>query len=246
MIRRQEKKRNKIPDNGKKGLSVRTPTIKKQLQLLAHNLLKVQEDERKWFSCELHDEFGQWLTAVYAEAEAITNSKKIDIRIKESAQSIKNCVNNMHEVIHSLMYELRPVLLDTLGLPESLYDLNEKWCVHNPNISSKIILDGDFKNIDSALGITIYRIIQEALNNISKYARATRVLIKLNRKVEVLTRDNIILLSIEDNGKGFNQEKQSGGFGILGMRERANAVRGEFSLYSESGHGTQINAKFPI
>ena len=233
-------------ENDKKELSVQTLDIKEQLQSLAHNLLKVQEEEKKWFSRELHDEIGQWLTAVYAEAEAITNKEKIDSHIREGAQSIKYCVNNMHKVIHSLMHELRPVLLDTVGLSESLYDLNGRWSEHNPDISSKVTLEGDFKNLDGTLSITIYRIIQEALNNISKHANATRVVIHLNRKVEVLTGDDMILLSIEDNGRGFNQKQQPSGFGVLGMRERANAVHGTFSLYSAPSCGTQISAKFPV
>jgi signal transduction histidine kinase len=107
------------------------------------------------------------------------------------------------------------------------------------------VLEGECNNVDDIIGITIYRIIQEALNNISIHAGANRVLIKLSQKVEMLTNSNILLLNIDDDGKGFNPDQQSHGFGLLGMYERADAIGGELSLYSEPGRGTQIKAKFP-
>lgn len=246
MIRQQkEKKNSNNPDCSKCGLPLQLRDQQVQLQALAQNLFKVQEEERQWFSRELHDEMGQWLTAVYAEAEAISNSEKTDSSILQGAQSIKDSVNKMHDVIHGMMHELRPALLDTLGLTDSLHDLRERWCSHNPDISCNLVLEGECNNVDDIIGITIYRIVQEALNNISIHAGANRVLIKLSQKVEMFTNSDILLLNIDDNGKGFNPDQQSHGFGLLGMYERADAIGGEFSLYSEPGRGTQIKAKFP-
>ena len=247
MIRqREEEKNGDILACSKCGLPARLRNQQVQLQLLAQNLFKVQEEERKWFSRELHDELGQWLTAVYAEAEVISNSKETDSSILEGTKSIKNSVKKMHEIIHGMMHELRPTLLDTLGLTDSLHDLRERWCSHNPDISCNLVLEGECNNIDDVVAITIYRIVQEALNNISIHAGANRVQIHLSQRLEMFTNTNNLLLNIDDNGKGFNTDQESDGFGLLGMRERVNAVRGKFSLYSAPDQGTQIEAKFLI
>jgi signal transduction histidine kinase len=144
------------------------------------------------------------------------------------------------------MHQLRPALLDSLGLVDSLNDLRAQWSSHNPNISCKFVMEGELNNFGEIINITIFRIIQESLNNICSHAEATKVLVHLNHKLDVPAGTNILLLSIEDNGKGYNPKQQSGGFGVLGMRERTIAAGGKFSLYSAPGHGTQINVSFPI
>ena len=247
MIQHKEKKRNyDVPDCSKCVLPAQLKTQQLELQLLAQNLLKVQEDERQHFSSELHDELGQWLTAVSAETEAISNSVHGNSKILAGTQSIKESVGKMHDVIHNIMHQLRPALLDSLGLVDSLNDLRAQWSSHNPNISCKFVMEGELNNFGEIINITIFRIIQESLNNICSHAEATQVLVHLNHKLDVPAGTNILLLSIEDNGKGYNPKQQSGGFGVLGMRERTIAAGGKFSLYSAPGHGTQINVSFLI
>jgi two-component system nitrate/nitrite sensor histidine kinase NarX/two-component system sensor histidine kinase UhpB len=247
MIQHKEKKRNYgTPDRNKWVLPTRLKTQQIELQLLAQNLLKVQEDERQHLSRELHDELGQWLTAISAETEAISNSIHGNSKVRTGTQSIKESVGKMHDVIHNIMHQLRPALLDSLGLEDSLNDLRAQWSSHNPDISCKFVMEGELNNFGEMINITIFRIIQESLNNICSHAEATRVLVHLNHKLDVPAGTNILLLSIEDNGKGYNPKQQSGGFGVLGMRERAIAAGGKFSLYSAPGHGTQINVSFPI
>lgn len=247
MIQHKEKKRNyDVPDCSKCVLPAQLKTQQIELQLLAQNLLKVQEDERQHLSSELHDELGQWLTAVSAETEAISNSVHGNSKVLAGTQSIKESVGKMHDVIHNIMHQLRPALLDSLGLVDSLNDLRAQWSSHNPNISCKFVMEGELNNFGEIINITIFRIIQESLNNICSHAEATKVLVHFNHKLDVPAGTNILLLSIEDNGKGYNSKQQFGGFGVLGMRERTIAAGGKFSLYSAPGHGTQINVSFPI
>ena len=242
----QHKKRYGAPGCSKCVLPTQLKTQQIELQLLAQNLFKVQEDERQLLSRELHDELGQWLTAISAETEAISNSFHGNSKVRIGTQSIKESVGKIHNVIHNIMHQLRPALLDALGLIDSLNDLRSQWSSHNPGISCKFVMEGEFNNFGEMINITIFRIIQESLSNICNHAEATLVLVHLNHKLDVPAGTNILLLSIEDNGKGFNPKQQSGGFGVLGMRERIIAAGGKFSLYSALGHGTQINVSLPI
>jgi len=246
MHQQQEKIKNKgVQDCNKCGLNYQLKTRHKQLRAWTRNLLRVQEDERQRFSRELHDKLGQWLTAVYAEAEAISAHGHKDITILAGVRSIKESVSKMNDFVHNLMYELRPTLLDTFGLVESLQELGKKWASLCPDINFNFVLKGECDNFDEMINITTYRIVKEALDNIGIHTKATWVRVQLNNTLGS-TQTNVLLVSIEDNGKGCDPEQQSVGFGILEMRERTIAAGGEFNIFSVLGYGTQINASFPI
>ena len=216
-------------------------------RLLTQSLFKVQEEERRHLARELHDELGQWLTAIYAEAKAITNNASEDSNIYAGAQAISESVSKMHDVIHHLLHQLRPALLDMLGLADSLQELRKQWCAHHPEINLQLLLHGEFEGFSEMINITVYRIVQEALNNISSHAYASRVVVQLSREQDEAAMTDTLWVSVEDNGRGYNPEQQSeGGLGLLGMRERAIAVGGEFSLRSAPGHGTHIDVRLPL
>jgi glucose-6-phosphate-specific signal transduction histidine kinase len=211
--------------------------------MLTRKLFITQEEERRHISMELHDELGQWLSAISAEAETISSNAYRATVVKSSTQSIKQIVSTIHNIIHNLLYKLRPTLLDTLGLVDSLHELRNKWHAHHPNVKCALILEGKMNDFDEIINITIYRIIQESLNNICSHSGADQVLIYLGHISNI---NNSLLLKIEDNGKGYNPNQLSSGFGILGMRERVIAADGEFNLYSAPGCGTQIHITLPI
>jgi glucose-6-phosphate-specific signal transduction histidine kinase len=214
-----------------------------QNRMLTRKLFITQEEERRHISMELHDELGQWLSAISAEAETISSNAYRATVVKSSTQSIKQIVSTIHNIIHNLLYKLRPTLLDTLGLVDSLHELRNKWHAHHPNVKCALILEGKMNDFDEIINITIYRIIQESLNNICSHSGADQVLIYLGHISNI---NNSLLLKIEDNGKGYNPNQLSSGFGILGMRERVIAADGEFNLYSAPGCGTQIHITLPI
>ena len=213
---------------------------------LTQNLFKVQEEERRHLARELHDELGQWLTAIYAEAKAIANSVSPDSAIHSGAQTIGDSVGKMHDAVHDLLHQLRPALLDMLGLADSLRELKKQWCSHHPETSCELVLEGEFEGLSETINITVYRIVQEALNNIASHAHASRAQLRLSRKRDETAAIDTLLLSVEDNGKGYNPEQQSGGLGLLGMRERAIAAGGEFTSRSAPGHGTHIDVRLPL
>lgn len=215
-------------------------------RMLTQNLFAVQEKERRHLERELHDELGQWLTAIHAEAQAISNSVCRESNIYAGAQAISENIKSMNEVIRDLLRRLRPVMLDKFGLAESLRELKSQWCLHNVHTLCELTLEGDFKDLREIINITIYRIVQEALSNVCKHAHATRVLIRLSFERGLVHNCDTLLLSIADNGKGCNPGEKFKGLGLLGMRERTIAAGGNFTLHSVLGSGTQINVRLPI
>jgi two-component system nitrate/nitrite sensor histidine kinase NarX len=120
-----------------------------------------------------------------------------------------------------------------------------EWRSHHPKVSLDHLVEGQFEDIRDPINITVYRIMQEALNNISKYAHATRVKVRLTRNEDNTIGADHISLVIEDNGWGFSTTQKLDGMGLLGMRERALTLGGEFKLISSLGNGTRIEIKLP-
>lgn len=229
-----------------KDVARRNLELLRENRQLTQSMFKLQEEERRHLARELHDELGQWLTAIYAEAKAIANSVSPDSAIHAGAQAISDSVGKMHDVVHDLLHQLRPALLDMLGLADSLRELKKQWCAHHPQTSCELVLEGEFEGLGEMVNITIYRIVQEALNNIASHAHATRAQLRLSRKRDATDMTDTLWLSVEDNGRGYNPEQRLGGLGLLGMRERAIAAGGEFSSRSAPGHGTHIDVRLPL
>lgn len=214
---------------------------------LMRNIFKIQEEERRILARELHDEYGQWLTAMHAEAETILNRSSKDCTVHACAQAIGECIKELHLITHSALLRLRPVLLDTLGLVETLLELKKQWCIHHNSITLSFKFKGKLDALGENLNITIYRIIQEALNNICNHAHATRASVNLSLETDMASTTKFLVLKVKDNGKGYSaDELKRHGFGLLGMRERTIAMDGEFTISSAPDEGTQIYIKLPL
>lgn len=217
-----------------------------QNRLLTQNLFSIQESQRRHLARELHDELGQWLTAISVEAQAIESAPGKQDRVAESAQAIRVSANKMHKVIRNMLRQLRPALLDELGLADSLRELVNQWQAHHRDVACELKLEGNPDGFVELTNITAYRIIQEALSNISKYAQADKVWVQVRREPGETPDLDVLALSVEDNGKGFDPDSVSGGLGLLGMRERAIAVNGEFTLSNTPGRGVRIDVRLPV
>lgn len=218
-----------------------------QNRTLTQNLYSLQESERRHLARELHDELGQWLTAIHAEAQAIESMLGDDeYKARSSAQAISESASEMHKVIRNMLRQLRPALLDELGLADSLRELVNQWYAHNGGVACELALEGDLDGFAENTNITAYRIIQEALSNIAKYAGANRVSVRVWREAGETPGLDALVLCVEDNGKGFDPDQVTKGLGLLGMRERAIAVGGEFFLVNTSGLGVRIEARLPL
>ena len=215
-------------------------------RLLTKNLFKQQEEDSKYLAREIHDELGQWMSAILSQAEVLsTYGDKSDIN-QIAAKDISKSVGKMHEVVRSLMGHLRPAALDILGLTESLSKLMEDWCFQHPNVKLDQHIDDEFKDVSELVRIAVYRITQEAFTNISKYAHAIQVTVSLAHNEDNVTGAEYLTLIIEDNGRGFDPTQKSNGIGVVGMRERVVTLGGEFNMTSSPGIGTQISVKIPI
>ena len=213
---------------------------------LMQNLFSVQEKERRYIARELHDELSQWISAIYAEAETICNSISKAATAYVSAQSISESTQKMHQVIRRILYELRPPLLDTFGLKGALHELTKQWCKSHTHIALEYNLEGELENLGDDITITLYRIIQESLNNVCSHSNATAAQLNLSIETDAASADDSLVLRVRDNGKGFDTQKTSPGIGLVGMRERALAAGGEFTVRSLPNDGTEIYAKLPI
>lgn len=213
---------------------------------LMQNIFKIQEEERRLLARELHDELGQWLTAIHAETETIANLSDNDRAIYTSSLAISECVRKMHAVMHDMLHQLRPALLNTLGLVDALLELKKQWRTYHTDITLEFKFEGELEALGESINITIYRIVQEALNNICSHANATRAQVILRRKTKGSATAKSLFLTVEDNGKGYDSGKKSKGFGLLGMRERTIAAGGKFTIRNAPNGGTQICVNLPL
>ena len=221
---------------------------RKELQRLSAQLINAQEMERKRISRELHDELGQALTAIAINLSTIKNALPPDFvaDIKERFKETSSLIDQVSEQMHDLALELRPSMLDDLGLVPTL-----RWYVNR--FSKRLNIDTEFKAINLKKRLTpeietaLYRIMQEALTNTARHAQAQNVHVLINRK------KSVIEASIEDDGKGFNiKGKIKGrkahiyGAGLLGIRERITSLGGNFSIQSHPGEGTRLFIEIPL
>lgn len=212
---------------------------------LMKELFRIQEKERRMLAYELHDELGQWLTAIRAENEVILNHTEQNSIISTSARAITECTQKMHQVIRGMLHTLCP-LLDSLGLIDALYELKKQWYSYYPEIVLEFRLEGDLTTLDEQIGITVFRLIQEGLNNIYNHAEASWAQVSLSRKTIDNPLVDFLLLKIEDNGKGYDTNQQFTGLGLVSMRERVIAMNGRLTVRSANSEGTEINIRLPI
>jgi two-component system sensor histidine kinase UhpB len=201
------------------------------------------EDERRSLARELHDELGQYVTAIKTFAVGIANktSEKMP-DISSNAQTIVAAANHIYDGMHSIIRHLRPGSLDNLGLSETIKDTINHLQKQYPDIKFKLDLAGDLDGFGENLNINFYRIIQESLNNALKHAKAKviRVSLKQDKK-------GSLNLVIQDDGLGMDidQVDQTQHFGLLGIRERIQAFHGQFNIESSPEKGTKIIIQIP-
>lgn len=214
--------------------------------------VRVQEDERKQLARELHDELGQHLNAIKLDAVAIRNwsdgrlreahgaARAMDANeVHSAARAIVQVTDHVQAIIRDMLRRLRPVGLDELGLAAALEHLVQHWRARNPQTAAALTIAGDVEHLGEAENITLYRIVQEGLTNVVKHARAAHVRIELAREARGVT------LSIADDGSGALQADTAAGLGLVGMRERVEALGGRFDVTSSAGRGFLIRAAIP-
>jgi len=205
---------------------------------LARHLVAVQEEQRLRLSRELHDDLGQMLASVALELNTIrAGSAELDARLARAAQF----VDQMSARVHDAAWILRPADLERLGLRASVEDLVSMLCAQL-GIHGDVDLEALSEPLPAEIALTLYRIAQEALTNIGKHARPSRV------SVTAHVRGNILRLAIEDNGQGFESHAARGSqhLGLAGMKERLALIGGALTIESARGKGTAVYADAPL
>jgi signal transduction histidine kinase len=229
----------KLEEERKQGLE--------KLRAFATMLQNNREEERKSIAREIHDEFGQVLTAIKMNLTMLGKETTKTVE-SSTATFILSEIDNMKQIINQTIHKvrvftnnLRPDVLDTFGLFEALdTHISEFDKLHG--IKCNFVMPDEEIEIDSDKSIAVYRIVQEALTNVTRHAKATEVDISISKQ------DNFLNVSIEDNGKGIERTQldDAKSFGIIGMKERAYICGGTLLLTSEPGKGTKIDLSMPI
>jgi hypothetical protein len=223
-------------------------------RFLIRKSLSVQEDERRHLARELHDEFGQCITAIQADM-AIIRERAIacDPRLATSAAAVQEISARLYDDVHSMMQRLRPSMLDDLGLAETLRGEVDAWQQRQPDTTCSLEIGADLDDLGEQLNMTIYRIIQECLTNISKHAAARHVSIALQRKAAsggggqmAENAVECVRLVVRDDGTGFDPAARGSGLGLIGMRERVEGLNGWFRVASKPGGGSTVSIDLPL
>jgi PAS domain S-box-containing protein len=214
----------------------------KQLHNLTAHLITVREEERAHVAREIHDELGQTLTALNMDIHWM--KKKLapnQAQLHEKTLSMSKLIREALRLIQKIYSELRPILLDNVGLYEAL-EWQAMEFQDRTGVTCEVAFDSSPINLDRDCSIMIFRIYQEALTNVCRHANATKVKLIMNGCDDTLE----ILLS--DNGKGITEEQITApeSFGIRGMRERVEHLKGDFSIKGIPDEGTKIKIKIPF
>ena len=203
--------------------------------------VRVQEEERKQLARELHDELGQHLNAIKIDAVSIrgwSDGGMTDVH--GAACGIVEVTDHVQGIVRDMLQRLRPVGLDELGLSAALEHLVQHWRARHPATRTALTVGANIDGLGERENITLYRIVQEGLTNVVKHARATSVRIALDREA------GGVVLTISDDGAGAKHSDAAAGLGLVGMRERVDALGGSLEITSDSGHGFLIKAAIPV
>jgi signal transduction histidine kinase len=215
-----------------------------RLRALSQQLMEVQENERRHLARDLHDEIGQALTVVKMNLQTmqrLADTSAIAIPLMDSSAVI----DQMLQHVRDLSLDLRPSLLDDLGLvPAVRWYLGRQAERAGWNIDVQV--DEPLPPLPQSVAIACFRVIQEAVTNIMRHSKATRVSVSLQEQ----NRD--FLLVVRDNGVGFDVQKaldkaaKGQSMGLIGMQERIRFLNGSISIVSDPGHGTEVLVRIPV
>lgn len=217
----------------------------KQKHLLSRKIISAQEEERLRVARDIHDGPAQSLANLIIKAEVCEKLMDIDIeKSKSQLQELKRCTRESIKDIRKIIYNLRPMSIDELGLVPALQRYIENF-QRDTDITVDFVILSQVNLEDSIKSLSIFRIVQEVLNNIRKHACASFVRIRID-----MNRSNISI-SIVDNGVGFDVEgvkvhdKETGGFGLINIKERVELLNGSLEIKSELNKGTSVIINIP-
>lgn len=218
----------------------------KELRHLSRQLLKAQEEERKRISRELHDVVAQTLTGINLRLAALRSRNASNARdLNREIANTQRLVEESVDIVHRFARDLRPTVLDDLGLIPALRSYLEGF-VDRTGVRVNFAASAEVESLSTNRRIVLYRVAQEALTNVARHAQASLV------DVTIRLQDGFIVMEIHDNGTGFKVDeltprgpRSNGRLGILGMRERVEMAGGTFSVISAPGQQTTVQVELP-
>jgi two-component system, NarL family, sensor histidine kinase UhpB len=214
-------------------------------RLLSQRYLEAQEQERRHLARELHDELGQSLNAIKVDAVNIRAQSADLPDIQRSAQAIFDVSSQVYQVVRSLTRRLRPVALDELGLASAVQYLVEEWQRRHKDVQCTFSSNSELEGLEENVNITVYRLVQECLTNITKHAAAKHVEIAIDRRQSAHGGEELAV-SVGDDGRGVDPGLRRQGLGLVGLRERVEALHGRFEFSSAPSRGMRVSAVIPL
>lgn len=215
---------------------------------LIRKLNTVVEDERKSISIEIHDVLNAILVRVKLDAQGIlkltsdTSPSDLIAEIARKAESITKHANDLYGQCRAIVRRLRPEILDVLGLDDAVDEMIRSYNTAHPSCRFAFTSDGNTQSLESSVSIAAYRLIQEALSNCIKHAKAAQVSVALRRDAG----RNVLEVWVKDDGAGFDPSAPTQSIGLVGMRERVAAFNGQLDIQSAPNQGTTIHATIPL
>jgi PAS domain S-box-containing protein len=216
-----------------------------RVRALLRQLVTVQEEERRGIARELHDTLGQQLAAMSLSIDILKSKARGRAGMTEEAERVQSILNRLNSDVDFLAWELRPAALDQLGLDAALQTFVREWSEHFSVQADYRGLGPPAPRLPPEVETNLYRILQEALQNVHKHAGAGRVSVLFERG------DGQAVLIVEDDGKGYDPEEGEPanghrGMGLINMRERAALVGGRMEIESSPGAGTTVFVRVPV
>ena len=238
-------------DTTKKGkeqyqkLFLESQVMQRKLRHLTHQIISAQEEERKEISRELHDEVVQTLVGINVELAALGKGASVGLHtLKAKIARTQRLVENSVNAVHRFARDLRPAVLDDLGLIPALHAYS-KNLAERKKIKIHLVAFGGVETLEPPKRTVLFRVAQEALTNVARHAHATQV------KMNISKIPGAIRMEISDNGQSFHVEKTLSAktnkrLGLVGMRERLEMVGGSLAITSSPGAGTTVRAEIPF
>ncbi|WP_434527103.1 MASE1 domain-containing sensor histidine kinase [Photorhabdus asymbiotica] len=202
--------------------------------ILMKKLVHTEEDIRKSVARELHDEIGQNITAIQIQATLVKRTATSPT-VEMIAEQINHLAQQIHQSTRQLLRQLRPPVLEEMSLEKALHHLIDEFAFKQQDIDCQLNYQLPQNPVNETVIFTLYRLVQELLNNISKHAKATHINITLRQ------RQDVIELRISDNGIGITEDKRKSGFGLQGIEERIQALGGDWQLSNDNGTRIIVN-----
>ncbi len=221
-------------------------------QRLAQQSVDLREMERKALARDLHDDLCQYLNVIKLDAVSIRDAPQPgDPVIGAAARAMIDNVDRLYGVVTGLIRQLRPAGLDELGVAAAIEHCVNDWRARLPGTVIDLVIDATLADLDELRSLTLFRLVQEALTNVARHARADRVGIRIGRRRPTAVQELIDVVIVDDGrgvgaGDGHAETGPRAGLGLIGMRERVAALGGSLTFASRPGEGFRIAAALPV